>query len=87
MSYTKHAKNKVMPADGFCCLRYSGSLTTPPCSENVKWFVSTRKVSIPTRTYLKARSVIGYNARFPQNVPGEENILSLVADEIEHYDD
>ncbi|KAF5990035.1 carbonic anhydrase [Fusarium bulbicola] len=56
-------------------------------SENVKWFVSTRKVSIPTRTYLKARSVIGYNARFPQNVPGEENILSLVADEIEHHDD
>ncbi|KAG9497262.1 hypothetical protein J7337_012056 [Fusarium musae] len=56
-------------------------------SENVKWFVSTRKVSIPTRTYLKARSVIGYNARFPQNAPGEENILSLVADEIEHHDD
>ncbi|KAF4340752.1 carbonic anhydrase [Fusarium beomiforme] len=56
-------------------------------SEDVKWFVSTQKVSIPTRTYLKARSVLGYNARFPQNVPGEENILSLVADEIDHHHD
>jgi hypothetical protein len=48
--------------------------------------VSTEKLIIPTSTYLKARSVIGYNARFPQNVPGEENILSILADEIDDSD-
>ncbi|KAM5341381.1 hypothetical protein ACJ41O_014412 [Fusarium nematophilum] len=56
---------------------YSGSLTTPPCSEGVKWMVSTKKVSISTGTYLKARDVLHYNARYPQNVPGEENLLVL----------
>lgn len=30
-------------------------------------------------TYKAARSVIGHNARFAQNAPGEENVLSLSA--------
>lgn len=48
--------------------------------------MSTEKLTIPTSTYLKARSVIGYNARFPQNAPGEQNILSMLADEVDASD-
>lgn len=58
---------------------YSGSLTTPPCSEGVNWFVATEPLSVTLDTYKAARSVIGHNARFAQNAPGEENVLSLSA--------
>lgn len=58
---------------------YSGSLTTPPCSEGVSWFVASEPLSVTLDTYKAARSVIGHNARFAQNAPGEENVLSLSA--------
>ncbi|KFX95976.1 hypothetical protein O988_05538 [Pseudogymnoascus sp. VKM F-3808] len=58
---------------------YSGSLTTPPCSEGVMWLVSTQKLKIQTATFEKARSVIGFNARYPQNTPGFNNLLDVGA--------
>lgn len=58
---------------------YSGSLTTPPCSENVMWMVATQKLQIQTATFERVRNVIGFNARFPQNTPGEPNLLQVGA--------
>jgi carbonic anhydrase len=58
---------------------YSGSLTTPPCSEGVSWHVSTARLSVTPATFVKARDVIGFNSRFPQNTPGQPNILMISA--------
>lgn len=57
---------------------YSGSLTTPPCSEGVSWNVATQKLAISVETFEKIRNVVGFNSRFPQNDLGQANILSNV---------
>ncbi|KAI1104031.1 carbonic anhydrase [Jackrogersella minutella] len=57
--------------------RYSGSLTTPPCSEGVAWSVSTEKLLLSKATYKTVRDVVGFNSRYPQNEPGTENLIAL----------
>ncbi|PKS12994.1 hypothetical protein jhhlp_000335 [Lomentospora prolificans] len=56
---------------------YSGSLTTPPCSEGVTWFVSTQSLQISAANFGAVRDVIGFNSRFPQNTLGQPNLLAI----------
>lgn len=57
--------------------RYSGSLTTPPCSEGVAWSVSTKNLMLSRSTFAKVRDVVGFNSRYTQNIPGMANLLLL----------
>ncbi|KAI0458089.1 alpha carbonic anhydrase [Xylaria acuta] len=57
--------------------RYSGSLTTPPCSEGVAWSVSTKKLMLSRQTFEKVRDVVGFNSRYLQNSPGMANLLVM----------
>ncbi len=49
---------------------YSGSLTTPPCSEGVNWFVLTAPVQISDAQLARFRDVIFNDARPVQPVNG-----------------
>ncbi|KAI9676280.1 MAG: hypothetical protein M1829_003109 [Trizodia sp. TS-e1964] len=55
---------------------YSGSLTTPPCRENVTFLVSTRPLRINVDTYNRLKSVVKFNSRYTQNTLGSENLLT-----------
>lgn len=43
-------------------VHYTGSLTTPPCSEEVDWFVFTEPIKVPDRQVLQVRRrVLGFS--------------------------
>lgn len=56
---------------------YSGSLTTPPCSEGVRWLVAENTLPLNVATYNAIKSVVKFNSRYTQNDPGEPNLLEL----------
>ena len=49
---------------------YSGSLTTPPCSESVSWNVMSTPVEVSSQQIAAFASILGYNARPVQPLNG-----------------
>lgn len=47
---------------------YNGSLTTPPCSEGVRWFVLEEPIEVSRAQIDRFKSVIGENARPTQEL-------------------
>jgi len=54
---------------------YSGSLTTPPCTEQVNWFVAETPLYISVSQYVAIKRAMRFNSRFTQTMPGEDNLL------------
>ncbi len=51
---------------------YSGSLTTPPCTEGVRWIILQEPVEIAEEDVRRFVDIIGYNARPVQPREGRE---------------
>ena len=59
--------------------RYTGSLTTPPCSEGVEWYIASTPIPLSAATYLALKATTKTNNRFSQNVPLQPNVLSIAS--------
>lgn len=64
--------HRINVADAFVSLAryytYEGSLTTPPCSESVTWFVLEREAHLSEKQASAFHAVLGRNARPVQNL-------------------
>jgi carbonic anhydrase len=58
--------------------RYEGSLTTPPCSEGVKWIVMSTPVEVSAEQIAAFRAVVHDNSRPTQPLNGRSVLTERV---------
>ncbi|EDR09204.1 uncharacterized protein LACBIDRAFT_296588 [Laccaria bicolor S238N-H82] len=62
--------------------KYTGSLTTPPCTDGVIFLVANSFLPISLEAFLQFKNVLKFNARYVQNAPGEENLVEVAAGQL-----
>ncbi len=67
--------NQLLPADKNY-YSFEGSLTTPPCSEGVKWIVLKQMVSISAEQLAQLKAIYPHNVRPVQPLNGREILSS-----------
>jgi carbonic anhydrase len=70
--------NRLLP-DRTTSYRYDGSLTTPPCSEGVKWIILTTPIQLSAKQIAAFRDIVKDNNRPVQALSGR----SVVSDRVE----
>ena len=60
--------------------RYSGFLTTPTCSQGVKWLLMKTSVQVSPAQVQPFEDVVGYNARYTQPLHGREVVEDISID-------
>ncbi len=63
--------SKLLPAD-LDYFHYDGSLTTPPCSEIVNWYVLKHKLTASAEQIMKFQAILDSNFRPVQELNGRE---------------
>lgn len=59
--------------------QYSGSLTTPPCSEGVTFLAVETPLKINVPDFNAIKKLVKYNSRLSQNTLGSDNIIEVAA--------
>jgi carbonic anhydrase len=58
----------LLPADASIFYNYTGSLTTPPCTEGVRWFVMEKTIQFSAEQIAIFQKIMPANARSVQNI-------------------
>ncbi|RDB16076.1 Bifunctional monodehydroascorbate reductase and carbonic anhydrase nectarin-3 [Hypsizygus marmoreus] len=61
---------------------YTGSLTTPPCTDGVKWIFAKKPLPFDVKTYLAFKKILKFNSRYTQNTPGHRNLIEVAASQL-----
>lgn len=59
--------------------QYTGSLTTPPCSESVLFLIMETPLKISVPDFNAIKKTVRFNSRITQNTLGGENIIAVGA--------
>ena len=70
--------DRLLPSD-MTSYRYEGSLTTPPCSEGVKWIVMAKPIQLSADQIEKFRKLVYLNNRPTQPLNGRPVVTDHVA--------